>query len=321
MLDYQLAPYLELDEYKAPKGIKSIYIPMNDGKRIRLLYWKNICLEESNKGTILLQQGHNEFIEKYYETIKELLDRNFNVVSFDWRGQGLSDKMITDKRKQFIEDFCIHDSDLQFIINEIIDKNFSKPLIGIGHSMGGCILLSSLKNNEENFHKVILSAPMLGFKNEKFLMPFIDIINFFSSKENFMLGSKPNMGKETPFSKNDLTTDEERYLRTQKLVRKNKNIRLWGITNAWAKAVKKRLQLIREKDWAEKIETEVLFINSLNDRVVSPYRNIAMSKRIKNSKIINFHSCEHEILMEKDKHRKRFWFYFDKFIKGLPLND
>jgi len=320
MLDYQIAPYLELDEYKAPKGIKSIYVPMKDQKRIRLLYWNNLTSKETNQGTILLQQGHNEFIEKYYETIQELLDRNFNVVCFDWRGQGLSDKMIKSKHKQYIEDFRIHDEDLQFIIDEIISKNFSKPLIGIGHSMGGCILLSSLKENGIKFTKVILSAPMLGFKNEKILMPFIDFFNFFLFKESFMVGSKPNMGMETSFNENDLTTDKERYLRTQNLVRKNKDIRLWGITIAWAKAVKNRLLLIRQKNWAETIKTEILFINSLNDKVVSSDENIFMAKRLKNSKIVNFESCEHEVLMEKDCHRKKFWMYFDNFVKGLPFN-
>ena len=87
MIDYQEAPYLELDNYKAPKGIKCIFIPMDDNKKIRLAYWQNSSMQSKIRGTILLQQGHNEFIEKYFETIQELLNRNFNVVCFDWRGQ------------------------------------------------------------------------------------------------------------------------------------------------------------------------------------------------------------------------------------------
>ena len=74
MIEYQKAHYLELDNYKAPEGINPIFIPMKDKKKIRLIYWKNKNLINI-KGTILLQQGHNEFIEKYYETIKEFLDR------------------------------------------------------------------------------------------------------------------------------------------------------------------------------------------------------------------------------------------------------
>ena len=315
MLDYQKAPYIELEDYKAPKGINAIYIPMKDGKRIRLIYWRNIEPIANSRGTILLQQGHNEFIEKYFETIQELLERNFNVVSFDWRGQGMSDKMTTEKHKQFIEDFRIHDEDLHLIIESIINKNFPKPLIGIGHSMGGCLMLSALKKNGKKFHKMILSAPMLGFKNEILLMPLIFFSNIFSSKNNFVIGSKPNMGKETPFKGNDLTSDQRRYLRTQQLVRKNNDIRLWGITNAWAKATKDRLNLIRKTGWAESIDNNILFINSLNDKVVSPKRIISMAKRLKNSKIVNFESCEHEIFMENDNHRKKMWNEIDNFLE------
>ena len=47
MIEYQKAPYLELDHYKAPQGIKAIFIPMKDGKKIRLAYWKDV--KKNNK--------------------------------------------------------------------------------------------------------------------------------------------------------------------------------------------------------------------------------------------------------------------------------
>ena len=315
MIDYQKAPYLELDNYKAPKGINSIFIPMEDGKRIRLIYWKTNLKNKIN-GTILLQQGHNEFIEKYYETVQEFLDRSFNVVSFDWRGQGISDKMINNQHKQFIDDFNIHHNDLEVILNNFIKKNFPEPLIGIGHSMGGCILLSFLKTHDDVFDRVILSAPMLGFRNEKLLMPFISLANILFPKKNYLIGSKPNMGKETVFEDNDLTSDERRYLRTLKLVRKKPEIRLWGITNAWANAAKKEILLMRNKGWAEDIKYKILFLNNLNDRVVSPQHIITMSERLKNSKITNFSGTEHEIFMEKDKFRNEMWNEIDNFLNS-----
>ena len=120
MLEYKKAPYIELDNYKIPAGGTFIYIPMQDNKNIRLAYWQLPKTNKECRGTVLLQQGHNEFIEKYYETIQDLIDRNFNVISFDWRGQGMSDRMINNKNKQYVEDFSIHCQDLTFIINEII---------------------------------------------------------------------------------------------------------------------------------------------------------------------------------------------------------
>jgi len=314
MQDHKKAPYLELDNYKAPIGINSNYIKMKDGKRIRLILWK-LFNDNEGSGTILIQQGHNEFIEKYYETIQEFIDRKYNVVAFDWRGQGMSERMIDDNRKQYIEDFNIHIDDLEFILDNVIFKNLNKPLIGIGHSMGGCIILSALKFHADKFDKIILSAPMLGFRSEKLLMILIDIFYLFLPKSLFLPGSKPNMGKETPFNENDLTTDEKRYKRTQKLVRLKKDIRLWGITVAWAKAVKNQFKIIRNEEWLKNIKSEILILNSINDRVVSSKHIIETAKKLRNKKIINFKNCEHEIFMERDIHRKKMWDEIDKFLK------
>ena len=67
MFDYEKAPYIELKDYPAPNGMKSFYVPMKDDIRLRLAYWKHLSKEIPCRGTILLQQGHNEFIEKYFE--------------------------------------------------------------------------------------------------------------------------------------------------------------------------------------------------------------------------------------------------------------
>ena len=86
MDEFKKAPYLELENYKSPEGGNFIFIPMQDNRNIRLAYWELLESKKVSRGTVLLQQGHNEFIEKYFETIQELIHRNFNVVCFDWRG-------------------------------------------------------------------------------------------------------------------------------------------------------------------------------------------------------------------------------------------
>ncbi len=310
---YQTAPYLELDDYKAPKGIKSYFVSMDDGIKIRVCHW--LQKKEKSNGTILLQQGHNEFIEKYFETIQEFIDREYSVICFDWRGQGMSERIINDINKSFITDFKRHDKDLEKILEEIINPFFPKPLIGIGHSMGGCLMLSAFYNHASKFSYGVLSAPMLGFKNENFLRTASSLMNFLKKDTDYLIGSKPNMGIETPFEENDLTTDQGRYKRTQMLVRKMPSIRLWGVTNSFAKAVNKRFKLIRSKNWAEKIDLKILIINSLKDRVVYPEKTLEMSKRLKKSIIINFSNCEHEVFMEKDEHRDIFWKEFDTFVE------
>jgi len=310
--NFEQAPYLELENYNAPLGINSNYFEMDDGIKIRVCYWLN--KEENNSGTILLQQGHNEFIEKYFETINEFLKKGFSVIAFDWRGQGMSDRMIKETERSYIKNFERHDKDFDEILKFIEIKKFPTPYIGIGHSMGGCLMLSAFYRHPKKLKVGILSAPMLGFKNEGFLRAASSLMNLTKKDTDYLIGSKPNMGVETPFNENDLTRDSKRYERALKLVRKQPSIRLWGITNSFAKAVNQRFKIIRKKGWAEKIETKVLLINSLEDKVVDPDKTIKTIKRLKNYEIINFKDCEHEIFMERDIHRKRMWNKIDKFL-------
>ena len=153
---------------------------------------------------------------------------------------------------------------------------------------------------------------MLGFKNERFLKAASSIMNIFRKDTDYLLGSKPNMGKETSFDENDLTTDPKRYMRIIKLVRKHPDIRLWGVTNAFAKAVNKRLNMIRKKNWAEEINLSILIINNKMDKVVDAKKINVLNKRLKNSQIIEFQNTQHEIFMEKDSNRKVLWDNFNK---------
>lgn len=309
---FERAPYLELNDYKAPNGINAYFVQMDDGIRLRVCHWMNQSKEA--KGTILLQQGHNEFIEKYFETIQEFLDKNYSVITFDWRGQGMSDHQLKDINKAYIKDFSRHDKDLGCILSEVIEHNFPKPLIGVGHSMGGCLMLSAFHDHPDKFSHGILSAPMLGFKNEKFLKTASSLMNIFSKDTDYLIGSKPNMGKETLFEENDLTSDPEIYERILQLVREKPNIRLWGVTNAFVKAVNKRFKIMRKNNWAENINLKILIINNINDRVVDSNKIKGMNNRLKNSQIIEFIETKHEIFMEKKSSRKILWKKINQFL-------
>ena len=62
-----------------------------DGVAIRLASWEPYLTNgDQVRGTILMLNGFTEFIEKYSEVVQEFRSRNYHVISFDWRGQGLS---------------------------------------------------------------------------------------------------------------------------------------------------------------------------------------------------------------------------------------
>src|SRR5262245_6465407 len=79
------------------------------------------------KGTVCLFQGRAEFIEKYYETVRELHARGFAVATLDWRGQGLSDRLLADRRKGYIRNFSQYDIDLSTFMKQVVLPDCPPP--------------------------------------------------------------------------------------------------------------------------------------------------------------------------------------------------
>src|SRR5579863_8452173 len=61
------------------------------------------------RGTVCVFAGRTEWIEKYFETVRDLRTRGFAVAILDWRGQGLSTRALGDPRKGHVGSFAEYD--------------------------------------------------------------------------------------------------------------------------------------------------------------------------------------------------------------------
>src|SRR5262245_41614258 len=100
-----------------PEGAITGMLRTSDGVALRYARW---AAPPGRKGTVCLFQGRAEFIEKYFESVRELLARGFAVVTLDWRGQGFSDRALADTHKGHITDFDEYGIDLQTLMQEIV---------------------------------------------------------------------------------------------------------------------------------------------------------------------------------------------------------
>ena len=91
----------ELHNFKSPEGAKVFSYKTLDGISLRVSIWN----KDSKKGSLLLQSGRTEFTEKYFEVIDEFLQRDLCVAMFDWRGQGLSDRLTKNRFIGHVNDF------------------------------------------------------------------------------------------------------------------------------------------------------------------------------------------------------------------------
>ena len=73
------------------------------------------------RGTVVLLTGRGEFIEKYAtEVTGELLQRGFSVAALDWRGQGLSDRPLSEHDAGHIDNFSTYIADLKLFLDTIV---------------------------------------------------------------------------------------------------------------------------------------------------------------------------------------------------------
>ena len=129
-----------------------------DGVSLRFARW---APPPGRKGTVCLFQGRSEFIEKYFETVRDLRARGFAVATLDWRGQGLSDRALRNPRKGYVRNFAQYQIDLETFINEIVLPDCPPPLFALGQSMGATILLRAAHAGHRWFDRTVLLVDSL----------------------------------------------------------------------------------------------------------------------------------------------------------------
>jgi lysophospholipase len=103
----------------APADVVTGALKTPDGVSLRFARW---APPPGRKGTVCLFQGRSDFIEKYFETVRDLRARGFAVATLDWRGQGMSDRALPDRRKSYVRSFSEYQIDLDCFIKEIVQR-------------------------------------------------------------------------------------------------------------------------------------------------------------------------------------------------------
>src|SRR5436190_3816813 len=119
-----------------PDNVHTGSLATSDGTKLRFARW---APPPGRKGTVCVFPGRAEFIEKYFETIRDLRARGFAVATLDWRGQGGSARALGNPRKGYVRSFAQYQTDLETFINEIVLPDCPPPVFALAHSMGATI--------------------------------------------------------------------------------------------------------------------------------------------------------------------------------------
>ncbi|HZQ00961.1 MAG TPA: alpha/beta hydrolase [Reyranella sp.] len=284
------------------------------GTRLRYACWN--VPGTAVRGSVVLQQGRAEFIEKYAtETVGELLARGYAVYALDWRGQGLSDRPLAERDKGHVDDFAAYLADFRLFLGEIVGPAAPRPVLGLCHSMGAHLVLRHLAEQPAGLlSAAICISPMIGLCRGLAIRSLLAFMALLGRRDSdYMVATGPYDPRQRKFSTNDVTSDERRYRFTDRWCEADPRLALGGPTVGWLRQAFRSMDELSAPGVMERIDVPVLFVGTSTDAVVDAASHRMAVGRIRGAKLVTIDGAKHEILMETDARRAEFWQAFDEF--------
>ena len=301
-----------------PDNFVTDFLKTRDGVSIRFARWQPPA---GRRGTVCIFQGRGEWIEKYFETVRDLRARGFAVATIDWRGQGLSERALADRRKGFVRDFSEYDADLEGFMREIVLPDCPPPLFAIGHSTGATVLIRAAYRGHRWFDRVVLIAPLVGLADAGALPAasmIVRVLRLTGFGTMYVPGAAGAVLETRPFADNIVTSDPVRYARSAAILEAEPALAVGRPTVAWVDAAFRATRTIRERGYASQIRQPMLIVSAGQDVVVSNAAIEEFASQLRSGSQLVVVGARHELLMEQDRFRSQFWAAFDAFVPETP---
>ena len=300
-----MSEFIEIAENPTPRGAVVDTFAVRGDATMRVAFFP----AETPRGTIIVEPGWAEFIEKYFEVVDDLRKRNLNVAMMDWRGQGLSPAP-----QSWSGYFDLLAEDLKTFRERAVAERFGGPYYLLTHSMGGLPALLLLASGYDGFSRAILSAPMTR------LFPGAMNAIYGAVATTFCLAGAANtkvfrnLDDSRSFEGNQFTKDPVRHERFRLLQEARPDVALFAPTYGWLRDAIAATSRIHRPGFFDKLKTPVKIISAGAEAVSdgSDHAGIAAMSPAIEHEVID--GALHEILMEADVYRNVFWAHLDTYL-------
>jgi lysophospholipase len=290
-----------------------------DDVELRFARWASPV---SSRGTVCVFAGRGEFIEKYFETVRDLRQRSFTVAMIDWRGQGHSSRQLPDPRKGHVESFADFEIDVETFMQRVVFPDCPPPYFALAHSMGGAVLLRSAHSGKRWFERTVLVAPMIDFPRARASLPLrilMRTLRLAGFGLSYVPGSNVDRARASGFAGNPLTSDPMRYARNAAIFVEDPTVGIGSPTVAWLDAAFDTMVAFRAADYPSQIDRPILMLAAGGDTIVSGAAIKEFAARLPAGSHRVIEGARHEILQEQDCYRAQFWAAFDAFVPGASI--
>ena len=283
------------------------------GKRnIKLAYRHLIQPESAVRKLMILVNGRAENMLKWTELAYDFYHQGYDVLLFDHRGQGYSQRIIP--QKGHLDEFRFYVDDMAKIIEKVTALFSYSTQHLLAHSMGALISTYYLANCDHRINKAILSSPFYGIPLKHPIRDelIIALMNILGQGERYVFGKGDY--QQTHLEYNELTFCKTRMKWMNRINRKNPAIHLGGPTFRWVhlclNAIKHLPKVI------PKIEIPILILQAEKEKIVDNKNLEKLTALFPNARCEVILNAKHEILFEQDKLRKETIFKMLEFLNN-----
>lgn len=305
--------FIEIPTNPAPQGAELFIHEARDGAKLRCAFFPI----ENARGAIILQAGWSEFIEKYFETVRDLQARGYAVAMMDWRAQGLSDRENDATRKWPGYFHTIRDDLYEF--TQKVEARFPGPLFLLTHSMGGMPALMLLATAFDRFEKAVLCAPMTRLFAPA-MNGLVRVAAYLTCNAG-MAHTAVNSGSDDSmrFEGNMFSTDRARHTMFKDLQKAEPRAALSAPTYGWVREALAASREIHQAGYFDDLKTAILIVTAGDEQRIDASDHPEIASRHKLIAHTTIPGALHEIMMERDELRDQFFeTTFNFFQKTAP---
>jgi acylglycerol lipase len=129
------------------------------GERGLEIYWQAWLPDGEPRAVVVLAHGASEHSGRYAWTGEQLTARGYALYALDHRGHGQSEggRAVIDRMSHAVED-------LHTLVERASAAHPGRPVVLLGHSMGGAVALSYTIEHEDALDALVLSAPLAALE-------------------------------------------------------------------------------------------------------------------------------------------------------------
>jgi lysophospholipase len=300
-------------ENPVPRGADCTRVVTSDGFHLRAM-----SVRVSNaRGTVVILGGRADFIERYFETARDLMGKGYCVASVDLRGQGGSQRLTENRQRGHVNHFEEYDEDIRAFMTQVVLPDCPPPYYVLAHSTGGHIILRLIRTRNW-FKKCVLVAPLIDLNYGAWPVSITRILTSLAMAVRLHWAYLPGR-RHTPFGRNDfvgnpLTSDQKRWNRDSAVLEAAPKLGTGGPTFGWLSAAIDSISTLRAMKSQKGLKCPVLIVAAGLDSVVDNEATRRFAERVAGVSLIFIREALHEILLERDEIRQQLLAAFDVFV-------